>query len=126
MCITIPNHSIEAGESLEELVFIDDDLSVIFEDQGDSEDKMWISPKVASLEMSSSPIESYHSSKNAGELLVCSYCIVPLLKDYPCNAQELLVSGPLWQTERANQNFILQVQIPETSKLSSITTRLIS
>ena len=44
-----------------------------FEDQGDSGDKMWISPKVASLQMSSSPIESYHSSKNAGELLVCSY-----------------------------------------------------
>ena len=33
----------------------------------------------------------------------------PPKKGYPWNVQELLVSGPLWQTERANQNFILQV-----------------
>ena len=36
-----------------------------------------------------------------------AFCL--LKKSYPWNVQELLVSGPLWQTERANQNFILQV-----------------
>ena len=41
-------------------------------------------------------------------------------KYYPWNAQELLVSGPLWQTERANQNFILQVPIHELPKWSLI------
>ena len=57
---------------------VDDDLSVIFEDQGDAGgDNMWISPKVASVQMSSSPIESYHTSRNAEELLVCSYDIAP-------------------------------------------------
>ena len=61
-------------------MFVDDDDSpVIFEDQGDSGDKMWISPKVASVQMSSSPIESYHTSRNAEELLVCSYSITPRL-----------------------------------------------
>ena len=50
---------------------------------------------------------------------VFDFSAIPVIskKYFPFNVlQELLVSGPLWQTERANQNFILQVGIREIPK----------
>ena len=50
---------------------------------------------------------------------VFDFSAIPIIskKYFPFNVlQELLVSGPLWQTERANQNFILQVGIREIPK----------